>query len=94
MSIIMKRPLLPSRLLPDEVEAIADYMHVDRPRAAELADDLLERPDGIDLIGWLLQDYVEKARWRCDDREAARRQDVYQRFLDNSLHDRRFAILT
>lgn len=93
MSVIMKQSLSLCRLLPDQIEAIADYMHLDGRRAAEFAADLLDRPDGVDLIGWLLQDYVQKARWRCDEREAARRQELYQRFLDSSLHGKRFDVL-
>ncbi|HSO43183.1 MAG: hypothetical protein ACXW25_02180 [Rhodospirillales bacterium] len=86
MSIIVKRRAAAYRLLPEEVDAVAHYMHVSRDQAAEVAHGVLWRPDGVDLVGWMLQDYAEKARWRCDDAEAIRRQLIYQRFLDRSLH--------
>jgi hypothetical protein len=86
MSIIVKRRAAAYRLLPEEVHAIAHYMHLEPDEAAEVASGVLTRPDGIDLVGWMLKDHAEKARWRCDDAEALRRQAVYQRFLDRSLH--------
>lgn len=86
MSIIIKKWIPTHRLLPDEIAAVASYMGMNWTDAVDFSTDLLDRPDGVDLIGWLLQDHAEKARWRCDDREAARRQEVYQRFLDRSLH--------
>lgn len=85
MSIIVKRRAAAHRLLPDEVDAIAHYMHVGPDEAAEVANAVLARADGVDLVGWMLQDHAEKARWRCDDDEACRRQRIYQRFLDRSL---------
>lgn len=86
MSVILRRWGPTYRILPDEIAAVASYMNMDWPEAEDFAIGLLNEPDGIDLIGWLLQDHVEKARWRCDDEEAARRQEVYQRFLDRCLH--------
>lgn len=86
MSIIVRRWTPTHRLLPDEIAAIAGYMSMDWAEAVDFAAGLFDRPDGIDLVGWLLQDSAEKARWRCDDGEAARRQELYQRFLDRSLH--------
>lgn len=86
MSIILKRRAATYRLMPEEVDAIAHYMHLDAEQAVEFAFGVLARPDGVDLVGWMLQDHVEKARWRFDDGEATRRQVIYQRFLDRSLH--------
>jgi hypothetical protein len=86
MSIIVKRRAAAYRLLPEEVVAIAHYMHLEPDEAAEVACGVLARPDGVDVVSWMLQDYVEKARWRCEDAEALRRQAIYQRFLDRSLH--------
>lgn len=85
MSIIVKRRAAANRLVPEEVDAIAHYMRVGADEAAEVANAVLARPDGVDLVGWMLQDHAEKARWRCDDGEAMRRQRIYQRFLDRSL---------
>jgi hypothetical protein len=86
MSIILKRRAAAYWLVPEEVDAIAHYMHLGPDQAAEFVRGVLARSDGVDLVGWMLQDYVEKARWRCDDAEAVRRQVIYQRFLDRSLH--------
>lgn len=86
MSVVIRKWVPAHRLFPDEIAAIAEYMHIDWEQAAELANDLLGRRDGLDLVGWLLQDHADKARWRCDEKEAARRQELYQRFLDRSLH--------
>lgn len=86
MSMIAKRRAAAYRLLPEEVGAIANYMHLGAEQAREVVHGVLTRPDGVDLVGWMLQDYVEKARWRCEDGEASRRQEIYQRFLDRSLH--------
>ncbi|MCU0893823.1 MAG: hypothetical protein MUD06_05770 [Rhodospirillales bacterium] len=85
MSIIVKRRAAAYRLRPEEVDAIAHYMRVGADEAAEVAHAVLARPDGVDLVGWMLQDHAEKARWRCDEAEALRRQRIYQRFLDRSL---------
>lgn len=86
MSIIVRRRAAAAhRLLPDEVDAIAHYMRVGPDEATEVADAVLARPDGVDIVGWMLQDHVEKARWRCDDGEVCRRLRIYQRFLDRSL---------
>ena len=86
MSIIVKRREAAYRLLPEEVGAIAHYMHMAPDQAEEVARGVLIRADGVDLVGWMLQDYAEKARWRCNDAEALRRQRIYQCFLDRSLH--------
>jgi hypothetical protein len=85
MSIIVKRRAAAYRLLPEEVDAIAHYMHVGRDQAEEVARGVLARADGIDLVGWMLQDHADKARWRCDDAEALRRQLIYEQFLERSL---------
>jgi hypothetical protein len=93
MSAILKRGGLACQLLPDEIAAIAEYIHIDREEAVALSRGLLGRPDGIELVAWALQDHAEKARWRCDDAEATHRQEVYQRFLARSLRTELTAVL-
>lgn len=86
MSIISKGRSAVYRLSSEETAALAEYLHLDWPDAVELSHGILSRPDGVDLVAWALRDHTEKAHWRCDETEAARRQDLYQRFLERRMN--------
>lgn len=86
MSVISRARSTVYQISHEEISALAEYLHLDWPDAVELSRGILSRSDGVDLVGWALRDHVEKAYWRCDENEAARRQDLYRRFLDRKLY--------
>lgn len=86
MSIISRERSTIYQLSSEEISALAEYLHLDWRDAVELSRGILSRADGIELVAWALRDHVEKAHWRCDETEAARRQELYRRFLDRKLN--------
>jgi len=72
-----------SDLTLEEIDVIADHMHLPEVIAAELGCYLVHCPDGQQALQAMIRDDIEAARCRGDLRHAAKLQLVLQHFISH-----------